>query len=75
MPTSATSPARQVAPTGNWHNKPIEEVLAAFGSSAESGLSQDEASSRLTSHGPNVIAAEPSPTVWSVALLQGSRTR
>ena len=47
-----------------------DEVLAGAGSDAESGLTRSEASSRLTSYGPNVIAAEKPPSIWAVAGLQ-----
>ena len=64
------SPEAQVDQPRNWFNKPVEDVVAEFATNTDSGLSAAEAGSRLASHGPNVIAAEPSPSVWAVALVQ-----
>ncbi|HET6986389.1 MAG TPA: cation-transporting P-type ATPase [Kribbella sp.] len=47
-----------------------DEVVAAAGSDAVRGLSGTEAASRLSSHGPNEIAAEKPPSLWAVALAQ-----
>ena len=47
-----------------------EEVVAAAGSDAVSGLTGAEAASRLSSYGPNEIAAEKPPSVWAVAASQ-----
>ena len=47
-----------------------EEVVAAAGSDAVSGLARAEAASRLTSYGPNEIAAEKPPSTWVIAGLQ-----
>ncbi|MCU0262198.1 MAG: cation-translocating P-type ATPase [Candidatus Nanopelagicales bacterium] len=66
----SVSPEAQVDQPRSWFNKPVEDVVAAFGSDAESGLSAAEAAGRVASYGPNVIAAEPSPSVWAVALVQ-----
>jgi len=66
----STASSRQVGVPESWFNKPVEAVVAGLAADAAAGLSAAEASSRLASHGPNVIAAEPSPSVWSVALLQ-----
>jgi Ca2+-transporting ATPase len=66
----SASPEAQVDQPRSWFNKPVEDVVAAFGSDAESGLSAAEAAGRVASYGPNVIAAEPSPSVWAVALVQ-----
>ena len=64
------SPQALVDQPRTWFNKPVEDVVAEFTTNADSGLSAAEAGSRLASHGPNVIAAEPSPSVWAVALIQ-----
>ena len=64
------SPEAKVDQPRNWFNKPVEDVVTEFATNADSGLSAAEAGSRLASHGPNVIAAEPSPSVWAVALIQ-----
>ena len=47
-----------------------QEVLAASGSDAESGLSATEAASRLASHGPNAITADKPPSPWVLAAVQ-----
>ncbi len=47
-----------------------DEVVAAAGSDAVTGLSGTEAASRLSSYGPNEIAAEKPPSIWSIALAQ-----
>ncbi len=69
MSTSPTPP-RQVDPSRTWYSEPIDAVVAALGTDAAAGLSAAEASARLASQGPNVIAAEPSPSMAAVALLQ-----
>jgi len=48
----------------------VGEVVEAAGSDASSGLSVVEAEIRLTSEGPNEIAAEKPPSVWAVAAAQ-----
>jgi P-type Ca2+ transporter type 2C len=53
-----------------WHALAAEQVVAAMGSDAARGLSVDEASRRLTQYGPNEIAREKPPSVWSIAVGQ-----
>ena len=48
----------------------VSEVAAAAGSDATAGLTVVEAEIRLTSEGPNEIAAEKPPSVWAVAAAQ-----
>ncbi|MGB8021931.1 MAG: cation-translocating P-type ATPase [Candidatus Nanopelagicales bacterium] len=69
MSTPTSAPATSHT-SHTWYNRSTESVLAQFGTDASTGLSAAEASSRLATHGPNVIAAEPSPSVWAVALIQ-----
>ncbi len=45
-------------------------VVAAAGSNVDSGLAGAEAASRLSSYGPNEIAAEKPPSMWAIALVQ-----
>ncbi len=45
-------------------------VLEAAGSDADSGLSQAEAESRMSTYGANEIVSEKPPSIWAVALLQ-----
>ena len=47
-----------------------DEVVAAAGSDAASGLAEAEAARRLSSYGPNEIAAEKPPSIWVIASLQ-----
>ena len=47
-----------------------DEVVAAAGSDASSGLAGTEAAARLSSYGPNEIATEQPPSTWVVASLQ-----
>jgi P-type Ca2+ transporter type 2C len=47
-----------------------DEVLAAAGSDAATGLSAAEAASRLASHGRNEITAEKPPSAWVLAMQQ-----
>jgi Ca2+-transporting ATPase len=52
------------------HALTADEVVAAAGSDAVSGLASAEAASRLSSYGPNEIAAEKPPSMWVIATLQ-----
>ncbi len=45
-------------------------VVEAAGSDADSGLTQTEVASRLSTYGANQIVSEKPPSVWTVALLQ-----
>jgi Ca2+-transporting ATPase len=42
----------------NWHSKTVAEVIAAFGTDADKGLDQAEASRRLETFGPNRLAVK-----------------
>src|SRR5690242_11696113 len=53
-----------------WFTQDAGAVAAAVGTDRERGLTAAEAARRLSEHGPNSIAAEPSPSVWQVALRQ-----
>ena len=48
----------------------VDEVVAAAGSDAGSGLSGAEAAQRLASYGPNRVAAEEPPSALKVAAIQ-----
>ena len=48
-------------------------VVEAAGSDADSGLTQAEAASRLSTYGTNEIVSEKPPSVWAVALLPAAR--
>lgn len=53
-----------------WYTQDAEAVAAAMGTDRDRGLSAPEAAKRLADHGPNAIAAEPSPSLWQVSLRQ-----
>ena len=53
-----------------WYLQDSGEVLAELNSSADNGLSPAEAAQRLQKFGPNKIASEPPPSIWSVAAGQ-----
>ncbi|NYE20031.1 cation-translocating P-type ATPase [Microbacterium immunditiarum] len=53
-----------------WFTQDPDAVVAAVQTDRDSGLTRSEAAQRLTTYGPNSIAAEPSPSVWQVALRQ-----
>jgi Ca2+-transporting ATPase len=67
-----TSPAPDVtAPSvTKWFRLPVAEVAAQLGTDVDNGLSSAEAARRLQTHGPNVIASEPPPSTWAVAMIQ-----
>jgi len=50
--------------------RPIEDVLAEFGSSAENGLSQAEAEKRLAEDGPNELESPPRISLLTLFLVQ-----
>lgn len=58
------------SPTAPWYVQDAAAVTASFSTDRDRGLSQAEASRRLAEHGPNSIAAEPSPSIWQVAWAQ-----
>ena len=62
------SPTAPASP--KWFRLPLEEVAAQLGTDINTGLSSGEAARRLEVTGPNVIASEPAPSVWAVALIQ-----
>jgi Ca2+-transporting ATPase len=53
-----------------WYAQAADEVVAVLGTDADNGLGHDEAARRLGTYGPNSIAAEKPPSVWTVALRQ-----
>ncbi|MCT9821088.1 cation-translocating P-type ATPase [Microbacterium sp. W1N] len=57
-------------PAHPWHTQDAGSVIAELGTDPSTGLTRAEAERRLAEHGPNAIAAEPSPSVWQVSLAQ-----
>ncbi len=53
-----------------WYRLPAAEVLQQLGSSAEKGLTADEAARRLSAQGPNELQAAHRVSAWSVLLDQ-----
>ena len=64
---ATTAPEPQAA---SWFAQDESAVLSAFGSDAELGLTQAEATSRLAQYGPNQISGEKPPSVWTISLAQ-----
>lgn len=54
----------------DWYTRDAAAVASAFGSDGETGLTEDEARSRLERYGPNEIVSEPTPSIISIALRQ-----
>ncbi len=53
-----------------WHAMSVEEVLAALGSEAASGLTEAEANRRLAEYGPNELQEKPPVSFWERLLDQ-----
>lgn len=53
-----------------WFAQDVDAVVAALSTDRTAGLTVEEARRRLAEHGPNAIAAQPSPSAWQVALRQ-----
>ena len=62
--------AVETSPDAPWYVQDAADVTASFGTDRDRGLTQVEAARRLAEHGPNSIAAEPSPSIWQVAWAQ-----
>jgi magnesium-transporting ATPase (P-type) len=69
-PTPAASPAA-VRPTLAWHALTTDTVLCTLAASRE-GLAPEEASRRLTQHGPNALPEPPRVGPWRRLLAQFS---
>src|SRR3954453_1399891 len=72
QPTGAASmtAVEEVAETRTWFALDGAEALSALSVDPEQGLSAAEAQQRLAQYGPNALATEPPPRLWSVALGQ-----
>ena len=68
--TGTAGPSRAGAEETPPYASAADEIVAAAGSDAVSGLARAEAASRLSSYGPNEIAAEKPPSTWVIAGLQ-----
>ncbi|WP_020104928.1 cation-translocating P-type ATPase [Nocardia sp. 348MFTsu5.1] len=56
--------------TTNWHAQNSDAVVSALTSDRQLGLRAGEVEERRRQYGPNEIAAEPTTSMWSVALQQ-----
>ncbi|PBC55490.1 cation-transporting P-type ATPase [Rhodococcus sp. ACPA1] len=53
-----------------WHAQDADVVVSALASDRQAGLTAGEVDERRRRYGPNEIASEPPPSMWSIALLQ-----
>jgi Ca2+-transporting ATPase len=53
-----------------WHSLAAEDVLSAFKSLSEAGLSEEEAARRLQEQGPNQLTEAPSTTIMQMLIAQ-----
>src|SRR3954454_5794886 len=53
-----------------WWARTVDDVAAAHGVTPDDGLSSASVSDRRAQFGPNRIAAEKPPSVWTIALAQ-----
>ncbi|MGI9601896.1 MAG: cation-translocating P-type ATPase, partial [Acidimicrobiales bacterium] len=54
----------------DWYSLSVAETTDRLDVDATSGLEGGEVQRRLAEHGPNELASEPSPSVWSLAFVQ-----
>ena len=71
---AASSEDAAELPAGAWHALSAGAVLTALGSDAGQGLTATEAATRLSEHGPNVIAEQPGRGILSIFLAQMRET-
>jgi Ca2+-transporting ATPase len=74
---SLTAPAEGVqgdTTRGRWWSMGVPAVAAALGTNLGGGLGREEASRRLTAHGPNELAERPPRTSRRIALDQVANT-
>ncbi len=55
---------------GKWHSLSSVDVLTALSSSAQHGLTAEEATKRLEAFGRNELAEAPPPTFWQMLIEQ-----
>jgi Ca2+-transporting ATPase len=53
-----------------WHTMDPQQAVEKLGSSAEKGLTTDEARKRLAKYGPNALRDEGGTKVWEIFLNQ-----
>ena len=56
--------------TADWHARSVESVVSELSTDRQSGLGTAAADQRRRNYGPNEIASEPAPALWSIALRQ-----
>ncbi|WP_067845941.1 cation-translocating P-type ATPase [Nocardia lijiangensis] len=70
---SAPSPAHRADAADArpaWYAQDAAAVLSALASNQQSGLTAAAVAERRERYGPNEIASEPAPSVWTIALSQ-----
>ena len=66
----------QATEQGPWHTMTVEETISKMGLPADlakTGLSVDEAASRLTKYGPNKMTEKEKVTIWTGIWKKGKR--
>jgi Ca2+-transporting ATPase len=63
-------PDPQPQPKTDWHTKGVKETLTRLDTTPEKGLSNQEAASRLKTHGPNQLDEAPPTTLWQMLWAQ-----
>lgn len=56
--------------SANWHARDVDSVVSALASDSRVGLTTGAADERRLRYGANKIAAEPTPSLWAMALRQ-----
>jgi P-type Ca2+ transporter type 2C len=71
-PTPDGSHIRRIAGqvTTDWYAQNSDSVVSALASDRQLGLRASEVEERRRRYGPNEIASEPAPSLWSIALQQ-----
>src|SRR5262249_48015438 len=60
----------QTAAHTSWHELPVSEIAGLLKTDLLSGLSSDEAESRLKQYGPNKVTEKPGTPSWKRFFLQ-----
>jgi Ca2+-transporting ATPase len=69
--TTVQQPTDQpTEPRTRWYSLSPSEALTNLDVEQEQGLAQAEVERRLAEYGPNEVASEPPPTLWSMAKAQ-----
>ncbi|MDX2344843.1 MAG: HAD-IC family P-type ATPase [Acidimicrobiia bacterium] len=66
--TTNASDQACVETTGDWHDRPLANVIDFFKTDPDDGLTSATAQTRLAQHGPNELEEAPGPT-WQAVLV------